>query len=68
MKEVKNVYKYVPLNDIYDYPTTLELSYYDYDTTNLVAIHKNGHIIYYLEVFIPENEEYYDNDKVLEFI
>lgn len=68
MEEVKKVYKYVPLEDIYDYGTTLELSYYDYEHANLVAIYKNGHILYYLEVFIPEDEEYYGTEKAYNFI
>ena len=65
---MNNVYKYVPLNDIYDYSTTLEWSYYDYDNVNLVTIFKNGHIIYYLEVYVSQEEEYYDGEKLLEYI
>lgn len=68
MKKVEYVYKYVPLEDIYDYNTTLETSYHDYQCTNLVTIYKNGHILYYLEIFVPEDTLYHGNQKVYDFI
>ncbi len=64
---MKQVYKYVLLPDIYDYPTTLELSYSDYEDMNLVALCKNGHIVYYLELLVEEDEKYYGEDKVIDF-
>lgn len=67
-KEEPKVYKYVPIPDIYDFDATLESAYQDYKDTNLVVIHKNGHLIYYLEVFVPQSQIYWGKDLMLEFI
>lgn len=65
---MKEVYKYAVIKDITDYVTTLELSYQDYTDTNLVAIYKNGHIYYYLEVLVPEDVMTWGEDKLVDFI
>jgi len=67
-KEVHKVYRYVPIPDITDFNTTLEQSYYDYEKTNLVVIHKNGHIFYYLQIYVDENQIRWGDDEVLDFI
>ena len=65
---MKEVYKYAIIKDITDYITTLELSYQDYADANLVAIYKNGHIYYYLEVLVPEDITVWDKDDLVDFI
>lgn len=65
---MKEVYKYAIIKDITDYVTTLELSYQDYADTNLVAIYKNGHIYYYLEVLVPEDITVWGKDELVDFI
>lgn len=67
-KEVHKVYRYVPIPDITDFNTTLEQSYCDYEKTNLVVIHKNGHIFYYLQIYVDENQIRWGDDEVLDFI
>ena len=67
-KEVPKVYKYVPIPDIYDFDATLESSYDDYENTNLVVIHKNGHLIYYLEVYVPQTQLFWGEERMLDFI
>lgn len=66
--EIPKVYKYVPIPDIYDFEATLETSYDDYEKTNLVVIHKNGHLIYYLEVLVPQTQIYWREEKMYDFI
>ena len=67
-KELPKVYKYVPLPDIYDFDATLETSYQDYKDVNLVVIHKNGHLIYYLEVYVPIDETEWGTETLRNFI
>ena len=67
-EEVHKVYRYVPIPDITDFDTTIEQSYNDYEKTNLVVIHKNGHIFYYLQIYVDENQVRWGDDEVLDFI
>ena len=67
-KELPKVYKYVPLPDIYDFDATLETSYQDYEDVDLVVIHKNGHLIYYLEVYVSIDETEWGTETLQDFI
>lgn len=62
------VYKYAPIPDLYDSPAKLEESYLDYRDLHLVAIHKNGHILYYLEVLVDKDETKWGDDDLVDFI
>ena len=65
---IPKVTKYVSIPDIYDFDATLGSSYEDYEDTNLVLIYKNGHINYYLEVLVPEVQEKWGDQDLLDFI
>lgn len=62
--EVERVTRYVPIPDIQDLSTTLENSYRDYEESNLVCIHKNGHIYYFLEANVPITDTEWDGEKL----
>ena len=68
VKQELKVYKYAPLPDIYDFDATLETSYQDYEDVDLVVIHKNGHLIYYLEVYVPIDETEWGTETLQDFI
>lgn len=65
---IPKVYKYVALTDITDCPATLDNCYNDYENTNLVAIHKNGHIYYYLQVYVYDTQLHWGDEELLENI
>jgi len=66
--EIPKVTKYVHIPEISDFSATLEGCYNDYEKTNLVTIYDNGHIEYYLEVEVPENETMWGSEKMKDFI
>lgn len=68
MVEIPKVTKYVHIPEISDFSATLEGCYNDYEKTNLVTIFSNGHIEYYLEVEVPENETMWGNTEMQDFI
>jgi len=67
-KEEPKVYKYAPIPDLYDYETTLEESYKDYEELHLVVINRDGHNEYYLEVLVPESQTVWGTDTLIEKI
>lgn len=68
VKEELKVYKYAPIPDLYDYETTLEESYQDYNELHLVVINRNGHNEYYLEVYVPVSQTKWGQDDLIDFI
>lgn len=68
VKQELKVYKYAPIPDLYDYETTLEESYQDYNELHLVVINRNGHNEYYLEVYVPVSQTKWGQDDLIDFI
>ena len=66
--EIPKVIKYVPISEITDFDATLESSYKDYEELGLVAIYKNGHNEYYLEVYVPVSQTKWGQDDLVDFI
>lgn len=66
--EKPKVIKYVLIPELNDLPTTLEESYIDYKENNLVCIYSQGHIYYYLEVEVNEDEIMWGREELLNYI
>lgn len=65
---VPKVIKYAFIPEIFNFSTTIEDSYNDYEKTNLVCIYKNNKIYYYLEVEVPVNQNKWGEEDLLEYI
>lgn len=65
---VPKVIKYAFIPEIFNFSTTIEDSYNDYEKTNLVCIYKNNKIYYYLEVEVPINQNKWGEEDLLEYI
>lgn len=64
----QKIYKYVALPNITDCPSKIDGCYESYEKTHLVAIHKDGHIYYYLEVYVYDTQLHWGDKELLDFI
>ena len=66
--EITKVIGYVHIPELDNLDATLESCYIDYKETDLVCIHRDSMIIYYLEVEVPYNQIMWGDKEILKNI